>query len=168
MLAFCKKINLTHNFLLERFLSLDILVLERGPNLESQTWFQIFTITSHTQKNPSISLNLDFLICTVSIIFASLTSGFIVKIKWTNVFLSLPHCVEVWFFCQPPPRPGPAPSMLSCKLRHLIFVFLSSPKDPEGMGPLQRVNLTLSCKCFQLKKIHRKTRQPLFCPTHNC
>lgn len=124
MLAFCKKIYLTHNFLLERFLSLDILVLERGPNLESQTWFQIFTITSHTPKNPSISLNLYFLICTVGIIFALLTSGFIVKIKWTNVFLSLPHVLGSDSSGNPHP---PAPHPLCCLASWDIWSLSSCP-----------------------------------------
>ena len=61
-------------------------------------------------------------------------------------------------------------SFLSRKL--LIFVFLYDPQDPEKLWIYHRKVTWLclpSLPRYQLKKkMLRKTRQPLFHPTHNC
>lgn len=89
----------------------------------------------------------------------------IVKVKW-NVSLPL-GLLRVQILLAFPSWPL---SFLSRKL--LIFVFLYDPQDAEKLWIYHREVTWLclpSLPRYQLKKkMLRKTRQPLFHPTHNC
>lgn len=165
MLAFCRKICCpTQHLLLEFILNLDILVLEREPDLKSKMWLRIPSSPLLAIPRNSLSLPEPW--------FSHLYSGdstcsaylrLIVKVKW-NGFLSLSGCVRVWILMAVPSWPlfslascGSLPSHPNLKIQ-----------EPWIHYRELTWHCLLSLPRYQLKKIHRKTRQPLFPPTHNC
>lgn len=145
---------------------LNILALKREPDLKSKIQFQILSFSllailnkSHHFPEPWFShpYNGDNT-CSAYL-------RLILKTKWI-AFLSLPHCVGVRILLASPSWPLSSPaswelwSLSSCSTWKIQKAWIHSRELTWLCLP--------SLPRYQLKKIHGKTRQPLFCPNHNC